>query len=337
MMEYSTPEEGPDATGRSWPVRYRDIIVRMAPRGFRDLNDKWRRPLAIAETLVCALIWGSSFVAVKIALRDTGPLTIAGIRYFLAFLILLPWLLRSNPRALMRTHGRRFAWMGLTQYTIGNGALFFALQSIPATTGSLALCFIPVPVLVLAYVRLKERPHLLQVFGIIAAIGGGVLFLAPVLQVSGGPIEWAALLIAILSFSAYPVLGREMARDRSVGTLPLTAIPLGIGGGVLLVAALSIEGIPSMPLGTWGILLGLAIVNTLAAYLLFNHSLRQLQAVEANIMLNLSPIATALIAWGALGEHLVAIQIIAMLLVVAGASIVQWRRKMKPLAPKETR
>jgi len=311
----------------------------MMHAGGRPHDDRWSHLVALLETLACALIWGSSFVAVKAALRYTGPFTIAGIRYFLAFLILVPWLFRSDPRprVLLRKHGLRFALMGLTQYTIGNGALFFALRSIPATTGSLALCLIPIPVILLAYGRLKERPHLLQVFGISGAIGGGILFLAPGIAVSGSTIEWAALLVAIVSFSAYPVLGREVARNRTVNTLPLTAFPLGIGGGVLLIVAACVEGIPSMPLGTWAILLGLAIVNTLLAYLLFNHSLQRLQAVEANVMLNLSPIATALIAWGALGERLLPIQIAAMLLVVAGASLVQWRRRALPLGTEKLR
>jgi len=297
------------------------------------------RIIAVAETLVCALVWGSSFVAVKVLLRYTGPLTIAGVRYFLAFLLLLPWLFRgsSSPRRLLREHGARLALMGVTQYTIANGALFFALSSIPATTGSLALCLVPIPVLLLAYARLKERPRWTQIVGVAAAVGGGFLFLSPGVVISGDALGWGALLLAILSFSVYPILGREVARDRSVGTLPLTAVPLGVGGGLLLVLAASLEGIPSMPLSGWGILLGLAVVNTLAAYLLFTHALRRLHAVEASIMLNLMPIATALFAWIALDERLRPIQIVAMLVVVGGASLVQWRRKTPPLATEEIR
>ena len=292
-------------------------------------HDGRRHFVAILETLACALIWGSSFVAVKVALRYTGPLTIAGLRYFIAFLMLTPWLLREAPRSrhLLRQHSLRFTLMGLTQYTVGNGALFFALRSIPATTGSLALCLIPIPVLLLAYGRLKERPRLIQVAGMTVAIGGRALFLLPGIEISGNLIGGGALLVSIISFSAYPVLGREVARERTVPTLPLTAFPLGIGGGVLLILAAVFEGIPAMPLHAWAIILGLAIVNTLAAYLLFNHSLRRLQAVEANVMLNLSPLGTALIAWGALGERLLPIQIAAMLLVVTGASLAQWRRR----------
>ncbi|MGB2983846.1 MAG: EamA family transporter [Candidatus Bipolaricaulia bacterium] len=292
-------------------------------------HDGARHFVAILETLACALIWGSSFVAVKVALRYTGPFTIAGLRYFIAFLMLLPWVLLRTPRplAVVRQHGIRFALMGLTQYTIGNGALFYALRTISATTGSLALCLIPIPVLLLAIVRLKERPRLFLIIGMAGAIGGGILFLSRGMEVAGNALAWGALLVSTVSFSVYPVLGREVARDRSVSTLPLTAIPLGIGGGVLLVIAAALEGIPAMPLHAWGIILGLATVNTLLAYLLFNHSLQRLQAVEANVMLNLSPVGTALIAWGALGERLLPIQIAAMLVVVAGATLVQWRRK----------
>jgi len=77
------------------------------------------------------------------------------------------------------------------------------------------------------------------------------------------------------------------------------------------------------------VILGLATVNTLIAYLFFNHSLQHLTAAEANVMLNLAPLGTALIAWGALDERLVPVQIAAMLLVVGGASLAQWRKRTK--------
>ena len=94
---------------------------------------------------------------------------------------------------------------------------------------------------------------------------------------------------------------------------------------MLLVAALIVEGVPQLPLEAWAILVGLALVNTLAAYLLFNHALHRLHAGEANVLLNLTPIGTALIAWGAFGDRLGALQMGAMALVVAGASLAQWR------------
>ena len=111
-----------------------------------------------------------------------------------------------------------------------------------------------------------------------------------------------------------------------MGTIPLTAIPLGIGGGVLLVMALGWEGLPRLPLPAWGIVGGLALVNTALAYLVYNHALRSLTATEANVILNLSPLGTALLAWVTLGETLSPLRIVALATVLLGAGLVQVRR-----------
>jgi|GEM_PF-5002989 len=56
---------------------------------------RFAHPLAIGEMLLTALIWSSSFVGVRVALAYTGPFTVSGIRYLLAFL-------RSGALALQR-------------------------------------------------------------------------------------------------------------------------------------------------------------------------------------------------------------------------------------------
>jgi drug/metabolite transporter (DMT)-like permease len=293
----------------------------------RDLLTAVRQShlLPVIEAVITALIWSSSFIGVKVVLRYTGPLTTAGLRYFIAFLLLSPWLWqhwRSSPH-LTRGQWSRFTLIGLFQYTIGNGALFFALKTLSATTGSLALCLVPIPVLLLGLVRLKERPRPLQLLALSITIGGSVLFFSPNGVEFRDPLALGLLGVAILSFSAFPVLVREVARSHKVDNIVLTGIPLGIGGGLLLLLAFIWEGIPRMPFFAWGVILGLALVNTLFAYLLYNHALRHLSAIEANVMLNLIPLGTALIAWGTLGERLLPVQIVAMFLSVVGASLVQ--------------
>ncbi|MCK5827870.1 EamA family transporter, partial [Candidatus Bipolaricaulota bacterium] len=58
-----------------------------------------RRILPIAEMVLVAAIWGSSFVGVKMALAHAGPLTIAALRYSIAAVLLLPWVLKTRMRA----------------------------------------------------------------------------------------------------------------------------------------------------------------------------------------------------------------------------------------------
>lgn len=170
---------------------------------------------------------------------------------------------------------------------------------------------------------MKERPRPLQLLALSITIAGSVLFFSPRVELQE-PLALGLLGVAILSFSVFSVLVREVASNLQVNNIILTGVPLGIGGGILLLLAFIREGIPHIPLSVWGIIMGLALVNTLFAYLLYNHSLRRLTAIEANVMLNLTPLGTALIAWGTLNERLLPVQIAAMLLVVVGASLVQW-------------
>lgn len=285
------------------------------------------RVLPIGEAILVAGIWGSSFVGVKVALGHAGPLTVAALRYSMAAAILVPWALwRCDLPARLPTRvWIRLAAIGACQYAIGNGALFLALRTVSSTAASLAISLVPLPVLFLEVAYLKERPGLIHMLGLLIAIVGSLLFFSSGLQpISGGVVGLLAL--ATVSFAVMPIFGRELALARAVSTIALTAVPLAIGGGLLLVVAAATEGIPDMPLATWGIVIGLALVNTVAAYLLFNHALRRLHAGEANVLMNLIPVATALIAWGTIGDRLTAAQMGAMAVVIFGASFAQFRR-----------
>jgi drug/metabolite transporter (DMT)-like permease len=306
----------------------------MIPQLDRLWHSVHARALPISEAILGAAIWGSSFVGVKVALEHAGPLTIAALRYSMAAVLLLPWLLRGQRRwgRLPRSVWIRLAIIGVSQYVFGNGALFLALQTVSATAASLAVSLVPIPILLLEVSYLKVRPSRVHLLGILITMGGSVLFFSSGLTRITAPAI-GLLTLATISFAVLPVLGRDLARVRAVSNTTLTAIPLSIGGGLLLIIAATNEGLPHMPLSTWGIVVGLTLVNTVAAYLLFNHALHRLHAGEANILLNLTPVGTALMAWGTLGDRLAALQMGAMAIVVIGASLAQLRRGRRTEQP----
>ena len=285
------------------------------------------RALAIAEGLLVAAIWASSFVFVKVALTDMGPLTVAGLRYFLAFAVLLPFMLRGpkSARPVSRRLWIRLLAIGVSAYAIGNGALFWGLKYLPATTGSFMMSSVPLLVLFAGIVWLKEIPTWWQVVGLMITLVGGALFFSPGLE-SGEPLGIAIVSIGLFGFAAFGVLGRAVARDQQTDTLWLTAVPLAFGGGLLLLIALPLEGLPPLSGSAWAIVAWLAIVNTALAYILYNHSLQVLPALEMNVLLNLSPLGTAVLAWLFLQESLSRDQIIGIVIVIAGVMLVQRQR-----------
>ena len=285
------------------------------------------RLVAVSECVLFTLIAGSTLVLAKIALHYLGPLTLTGLRYLMAFLLLLPFMFRhSRVTRLSPQLWFRFFLIGLSFYAVGNGALVWGLRYIPATTASLVLNFIPLLVLVAGIFWLNEIPTRLQVVGVIVAIVGGVLFFSPGLK-AGEPLGMAIVAIGLVGNAAFGILGREIAREQKADTLTLTAVPLALGSGILIPTALSIEGLPRFSVTGWGLVVGLAVVNTACAFVLYNHALTVLPAFELSAILNLTPLMTAGWAWLILSERLSLVQIAGMVTVIIGVLVVQLGKK----------
>jgi len=282
------------------------------------------RTIAIAEAILATFIWASSFIFVKLILPDIGPLLIAGLRYFLAFLVLSPLIIRQERKfaSIRPKLWGQFAIIGVSAYSIGNGALFWALRYLDATTVSFMMSISPLLILFAGTVILREFPSRWQIGGVIVSLIGGALFFSPGLSAEE-PLGLAIVMLGLLGFTAFGILGRSIARSGEVSTLDLTGFPLAIGGGVLLIIGLLIESMPELSLSGWFIITWLAIVNTAFAYFLYNHALKTITALEMNVLLNLSPLGTALLAWLILGETLSPIQFLGILIVIVGVTIVQ--------------
>ena len=288
------------------------------------------RLAALAEGLVVVLIFGSTLALAKAALAYLGPLTLSALRYCLAALLLHPLAARRASPARWPTRlWKRFLFIGLSFYVVGNGAVFLGLRYLPATTTTLLLNLIPIVVLVAGIVWLGEAPTRVQLAGVAVGLAGGALFFSPGFK-AGEPLGIAIVTVGLVGNAMFGIVGRGIARERSADTLSLTAIPLAVGGAIMLPLALAVEGVPRSPAAGWGIVLWLAVVNTACAYLLYNHALRVLAALEMSMLLNLTPLVTALLAWAFLGERLGVVQLIGMVVVIAGVALVQWGRR----APK---
>ena len=252
------------------------------------------------------------------------PLTVAGLRFCVAALLLAPFAagkwnaIRSFPPRLWL----RLFLLGLCAYAVGNSAVFWSLRYLPATTVSFVMSLSPLLVLAASVRWLKERPTALQGIGVIVTLAGGGLFFSPGWG-AGNPAALGVVAAGLVAFSTFGILGREIARDRQMDTLALTLIPLAFGGTLLLIAAAQTEGPIHLPIVAWAIVLWLGVINTALAYLLYNHSLQVLTALEMNTLLNLSSLGTSGFAWLLLGEGLSGARLAGLVIVVVGVSLVQ--------------
>lgn len=284
---------------------------------------------AVLQAFFVTFLWSTSWVLIKIGLQDIPALTFAGLRYFLAFLVLVPFYLLSAQRSEIRTLSRRdwgiLILLGLLFYTITQGTQFLGLAYLPAITFSLMLNGTALVVAILGIILLKEMLSWLQWAGIIIFLAGVAFFFFPFNLASGSAIGYIIAGISVLATSLSSIIGRGINRQKRLSPLTVTIVSMGVGSTLLLGLGLLVEDRPQLDLTGWLIIIWLAIVNTAFAFTLWNRTLRTLSATESSVINNTMLIQISILAWLFLGETLSWLQIAGLLLAAIGTLFVQIR------------
>jgi len=293
------------------------------------------RLATILQAIFVTVLWASSWILIKFGLRNDLPAVIfAGLRYSLAWLCLLPFVIfkreqRLALRNLPRSDWLRLGILGVIFYTLTQGAQFVGLAYLPAAMLTLLLNLTPAVVGITGAVFLNDLPTQLQWFGVgLATIGVGLYFLPislPQAQITGVMIG----IVGLLANAGSSLLGREINRKGTLSPLLVTFVSMGVGSFSLLIIGGFTQGFGTMTWQDWAIVLWLAVINTAFAFTLWNHTLRTLTAVESSVINNLMMPQIAILAYIFLDEALSAKEIWGLILVGFGILIVQVKRQNK--------
>jgi drug/metabolite transporter (DMT)-like permease len=285
---------------------------------------------AVLQALLVTFLWSTSWIVIKLGLKDIPALTFAGLRYSLAFIFLLPFALLSPQRAQLRgLSGKdwlRLVALGVLYYAVAQGAQFIGLAYLPAVTVSILLNFTALVVVFLGILFLGERPGWLQWLGVAFFAAGILTYFYPVAFPMQQVFGLLIVLFGVLANALSSILGRYINRSRSLSPLLVTVVSMGIGSGLLLVGGILIQGLPMLSLLNWFFIAWLAIVNTAFAFTLWNSTLQVLSAMESSIINGTMLVQIAILAWIFLGEGLTLQEIAGMVLVGIGAILVQLKR-----------
>ena len=276
-------------------------------------------------------LWSTSFIIIKLGLRDIPPLTYAGLRYVLAFFVLLPFALTKKRieeiKSIDKKNWLKLGALGFLFYTFTQGTQFIGLSLLPAVTVSLLLNFTPIIVAVMGIFLLSEKPTLIQWAGSFLFIAGILVYFYPVNLPGGTALGIAVMTIGVLANAASSVLGRSVNRSGKFDPLTVTLISMGIGSFIMLITGIIVQGLPAISFTNVLFLLWLSVINTAFAFTVWNLTLRSLTAMESSIINGTMLIQIALLAWIFLGEIITAKEAIGMLIALGGAGIVQFRKK----------
>jgi drug/metabolite transporter (DMT)-like permease len=289
---------------------------------------------AVMQAFLVTFLWSTSWVLIKIGLVEIPALTFAGLRYGLAFLILLPFALRQASSASLKTLTKRdwgsLLLLGLLFYAVTQGAQFLGLAYLPAVTVNLLLNFTTILVALLGIGILAERPGLVQWGGMLLALLGAFVYFYPA-ALEGAQLAGVIIVIGgVFANALSSILGRSINRSHALPPVLVTMVSMGFGSFLLLLSGLAFQGLPSLTPTSWLIVAWLAGVNTAFAFTLWNQTLRVLTAVESSILNSSMLIQIPVLAWVFLGEVLGVKEMIGLVLAGVGVLVVQLWRTGKP-------
>jgi len=293
-----------------------------------------KTPSRLAVILLAVLVtffWSTSWVLIKIGLRNSLPaLSFAGLRYFTAFLCLIPFVLfNPDERAVLKNLNRsdwsKLIWLGVTLIALTQGAQFVSLTYLPSVMVSLLLNLSPILVGFMSLIWYREPTTKIQWTGILISAAGTLIYFLPVDFPEAKVIGLLAAAVGILSNAYATLLGRHVNQQTHLSPLIVTSVSMGIGSILMLIAGGLTQGLGKPSLLDWGIILWLAIVNTALAFTLWNFTQRTLTAIESSLINSLMLPQIAILAFIFLGERVTFKEILGLLLVGFGALIVQWK------------
>lgn len=301
------------------------------------MNQKMKsthRAYTYIALLLAVLFWGLSFIATKIALQSFTPFSLIFLRFFIAsiFFGLLFW--RTGFQPISKKDIKSLLFLALMQPGLYFTFETIGLQHTTATKASLIIVTIPVFVLCLSAIFLKERVRFTNLLGIICSLGGVALLVfgdQRQIDINGGQIGDLMIFGAVLAASVYMIKIRQLG-----DTMPSHQITgLQIIFGALLFFPAFLWELPDLQLSSVSThsliaLICLSIFATIGAFLCYNFALTKISATRASIYINGIPLVTISGGWLILGESLTVTQVFGAILIFLSVYLVSHKSRLQP-------
>lgn len=275
--------------------------------------------------LLTVLFWSFSYIWTKFALTGFSVFALVLFRFMLAAIIfLIIMIFKGFPKLEKKD------FIKLVIISFFFPFLYFQLETLAlsytsASEAGLIAAILPVIVLILSAIFIKEKTSIAGIVGIILSFFGLYLLITgnmTEIQFSDNFAGNILMICSMVSAAIYMVIIRTLGDKYS--SLNVTGTQILLGTLLLLISSLfgfsNIQIIQISPIAILS-LLCLSLLSTIVAFFCYNYALTNISAAKASIFINAVPFTTALIAWIFIGEKLNMTQIIGGIIIVIAVTI----------------
>jgi len=303
------------------------------------LLDARQRKLAYIAWVTVCVVWGTTYLAIRVALETVPVSLVAGIRWTAGGLLLacvLPFI--KQPLPPLRLWGA-MAVIGFLTNVIGNGMVVWAQQYVASGQAAVVVATAPFWMVFLeAWLPRGERLRLRSVGGLIVGFLGIVILVWP--QLTSGGRDGRSFVIGVMALQLACIgwsLGTAYSRRRSHGTHIVSSAALQmLFGGFMLIALATVSG-------DWGrlsftprsamALAYLAIFGSLIAYSAYLYAVKHLPVSTVSLYAYVNPIIAVVLGTIVLSEPFSLRILFAGALVFTGIMVVRSQPPAKVVEP----
>jgi drug/metabolite transporter (DMT)-like permease len=290
------------------------------------------RRLILAAFAAIYLIWGSTYLGIRIAIETMPPLMMGGARFLLAGGALYAWLRWKGVATPTWDHWSNAALVGALLLGMGNGGVNWAEQKVPSSVVALIIAVTPLWFALFDWLRPGgQRPNAQTIVGILMGFAGMILLIAPHRTAGAGKLDPASVAVVVTASLAW-ACGSIYARYTIKPEPALMGIALQmVAGGAILsfigVAtgesdAFSVSRVSMRSAIAFGYL---TIVGSLVGFTAYSWLLKVATPAKVSTYAYVNPVIAVFLGWAFAGERLTSEMLIAAAVIVGGVVIISTR------------
>ena len=261
------------------------------------------------EALFAVIVWGASFIATKIALKEISPLTIVWLRFLMGVVILgLAVVLRRQFTLPDKKEWAYLALLGFLGITFHQGLQSNGLRTSEAGTTAWIVSTTPIFMALLGWLILKEGLGWAKTFGILIAFIGVLIVISKgnIGSVSigrfGAPGD-ILILISAVNWAVFSALSRRGLKSYPASLMMFYVMSFGwLFTSLLFIPTTGFAEVGDLTFNGWMAVAFLGIFCSGLAYIAWYDALKALTTAQTGVFLYLEPLVTVVVAFFVLGE-----------------------------------
>jgi drug/metabolite transporter (DMT)-like permease len=293
----------------------------------------WKVLLAFA---IIYFVWGSTFLAIRVGVREVPPFLLAGLRFLVAGLVLYLWMrARGTPSPTRRQWGAATLLATLI-FVLDYGLLFWAEKRVPSGIAAVMMATIPVFMAIAEIVVLRTQRLTLRLgLALLVGLAGVGVLVGRSVGVGEAPVDTAgacALIVAAVSWSVASALSRKLPSPTSKVMSSGTQM---LAGGVLLLLASATLGEFSgfhpqaVSRGAWLALAYLIVAGSIVGFTAYVWLIHHESPTKVGTYAYVNPLVAVLVGYFLGGEAIGLRTIVGTLLVLVSVVVITTTPKLK--------